>query len=288
MKPIVEDRDMSKISAQFAKYLCSSSIILLFLGSCVSHKQLMILDEGQPYISDSVAQILNLPVPIIQTDDRLLIRVSAFDPDTSEPFNVSSGGGQGGQNNQMMTGGGSNGQQQGAMNSPFIGYQVDEKGNIEFPVIGTVNLKGITIEEAKIKMYELLDDYLVNYSVDVQYLNRRVTVTGEVESPGIVDIGRNRISILEAIQRADGITTYSNTENVMVIRETDGERTFGLLDLNDRSVVNSPFYYVMPNDVIYLQPIKAKTWTTQAALFTSINLFTGLISAAAIIIVLIN
>ncbi len=261
-------------------------VMAVAISSCVSHKQLMILDEGQPYITDSIAHILNLPVPIIQTDDRLLIRVSAFDPETAEPFNVNSGSGQGGQNNQMMMGGGNNGQQQGSINSPFIGYQVDENGNIEFPVIGTVNLKGITIEQAKLKMYELLNDYLVNYSVDVQYLNRRVTVTGEVESPGVVDIGRNRISILEAIQRADGITTYSNTENVMVIRETDGVRTFGILDLNDRSVVNSPFYYVMPNDVIYLQPIRAKTWTTQTALFTSINLVTGVISAAALIIAL--
>lgn len=271
--------------SKIVKNVVFMSMMVVVFSSCVSHKQLMILDKGQPYITDSIAQILNLPRPMIQTDDRLLIRVSAFDPETAEPFNVTSGGGQGGgQNNQMM--GGGNGQQQGGMNSPFIGYQVDEDGNIEFPVIGTVNLRAMTIEAAKLKMYVLLDDYLVNYSVDVQYLNRHVTVTGEVKSPGIVDLGRNRISILEAIQRADGITTYSNTENVMVIRETDGERTFGLLDLNDRSVVNSPFYYVMPNDVIYLQPIKAKTWTTQTALFTSINLVTGVISAAALIIAL--
>ncbi len=266
--------------------IVSFAFLTIIFSSCISHKQLVILNEGQPYINDSIAQIMNLPVPLIQTDDRLFIRVSAFDPETAEPFNVGVGGGmQGGGQNQMMMGGN---QQGGFRNNPFIGYQVDEGGNIEFPVIGTINLKGLTVEEAKQRLYDSLDEYLVNYAVDINYLNRRVTVTGEVESPGIVDIDRNRISVLEAIQRADGITTYSSTDNITVIREADGVRTFGVLDLDERNVVNSPYYYVMPGDIIYVQPIRAKTWTTQTAFFTSINIITGIISAAALIIALTN
>ncbi len=274
------------------QFLLFTAVTIAF-SSCISHKQLLILNEGDPYIDDSTAVIDNLPEPIIQTDDRLFIRVSAFDDETAAPFMQSFGFGgqnQGGGNNQnnMMGGmgmfGGNN--QNNPMQQLMIGYLVDDEGNIEYPVVGTVNLEGLTIAEASKKMYSILDEYLVNYSVDVQFMNRRVTVSGEVVMPGLVQLDRNRISIIEAIQRAGGITPFSNTDEVYVIREIEGERIFGKVSLKDRDIVNSQFYYVYPNDVIYLQPIKAKTFNTQSSFFSVTNIITSLISAAALIFAL--
>lgn len=272
------------------QFLVFVGLVVVF-SSCISHKQLLILNEGDPYIDDSTAVIENLPEPIIQTDDRLFIRVSAFDDETAAPFMQSFGfGGQnqggGNQNNMMGAMGGFGNNQNNPMQQLMIGYLVDDEGNIEYPVVGTVNLKGLTIAEASKKMYTILDEYLVNYSVDVQFMNRRVTVSGEVVQPGLVQLDRNQISIIEAIQRAGGITPFSNTDEVYVIREIEGERIFGKVSLKDRDIVNSQFYYVYPNDVIYLQPIKAKTFNTQSSFFSVTNIITSLISAAALIFAL--
>ncbi|MEQ9297584.1 MAG: polysaccharide biosynthesis/export family protein [Cyclobacteriaceae bacterium] len=284
-------------------------VFAVAFSSCISHKQLLILDEGQPYTTDSLAVIENYPGPIIQTDDKLLVKVSSFDQQAAAPFNQQSmlglGGQQGGMNNQRggqgVLGGDSqsgifgqagnnnqnnisqNGNQNG-MGQQFLGYLVDPNSNIEFPVIGTVRLGGMTLDQAKLKLYELLDEYLINYAVDVQFINRRITVSGEVENPGLVQLDRDRISIIEAIQRAGGITVYSNTENIQVIREKDGERLFATLNLHDRDIVNSQFYYIYPNDVVYLQPIRAKTFTAQTSFFSAFNIITSLISAAALIV----
>ncbi|MEQ8715291.1 MAG: polysaccharide biosynthesis/export family protein [Cyclobacteriaceae bacterium] len=283
-------------------------VITVAVSSCISHKNLLILNEGDPYTTDSLANVLNYPTPVIQTDDKLLVKVSAFDQQAAAPFNQQSmldlGGGQQRMNNQQggqnILGGGNQsnvfgqgnnqqgniGQQgnQNGMGQQFLGYLVDKKGNIEFPVIGTVAMGGLTLDQAKVKLYELLDEYLINYSVDVQFVNRRITVSGEVEEPGIVSLERDRISIIEAIERAGGITIYSNTENIQVIREVDGERIFATLNLHNRDIVNSQFYYIYPNDVVYLQPIKAKTFSVQTSFFSAFNIVTSVISAAALIV----
>ncbi len=283
-------------------------VITIGVSSCISHKNLLILNEGDPYTTDSLANVLNYPTPVIQTDDKLLVKVSAFDEQAAAPFNQQSmldfGGGQqrmnnqqggqnilGGGNQSNVFGQGNNQQgnigQQGNQNNmmqQYLGYLVDKQGNIEFPVVGTVSMGGLTLDQAKVKLYELLDEYLINYSVDVQFVNRRITVSGEVEEPGIVSLERDRISIIEAIERAGGITIYSNTENIQVIREVDGERIFGTLNLHDRDIVNSQFYYIYPNDVVYLQPIKAKTFSVQTSFFSAFNIITSVISAVALIV----
>ncbi len=226
--------------------------------------------------------IANLPRTYIQPDDRLLIRVSAFDPETAEPFNQNliMGNRQGGGNSN--NGGGNQGNSN--INQAMIGNLVDNNGNIEFPVIGTIQLAGLSLETAKTKMYDLLDPYLTNYSVDIQILNRRITVSGEVNDPGVVQLDRNKISLIEAIERAGGLTTYSNRTNVLVIREIEEGRQYARLNLKDRSIVDSPYYYVMPNDVIYLEPVKQKTFTTQEGFFRGLAIFTSLISTVAIIV----
>jgi polysaccharide export outer membrane protein len=219
-----------------------------------------------------------------------MVRVTAFDEELAAPFNsgmmgfVGGGQGQNGQNGQIqqqmgMQGIGGNG------NNPMqnmMGVLVDNLGNVELPVVGTVHLGGMTLENAKVKLYGIYGNYLTNYAADIMFLNKRVTLTGEVAMPGVVTMDRNRMSVLEIIQKGGGITAFSNTENVTVIREINGERKFAILNLKDRGVVNSPFFYVYPNDIVYLQPIKAKTFTAQTSFLTGLNILTTLVSAAAL------
>jgi polysaccharide export outer membrane protein len=280
--------------ASIQNSLCTFSLLLLLFTSCVSHKQLLLLDEGAPYINDSTSTIANLPSPIIQTDDRLFIKVSAFDAEASAPFNQAmllngnnnnnnqSGNNQA--NNGLMAGGAN---QNNQLMELMLGYLVDDSGNIEFPVVGTVQLGGLGLDQAKKKLYGFLDEYLVNYSVDIQFMNRRVTVSGEVTMPGLVTLDRNRISILEALQRSGGVTPYSNTKEIYVIREVDGERIFGNLDLHDRNIVNSQFYYVYPNDVVFVAPIAQKRYQiNQAPVSRAISIVSSSLSALALILVL--
>lgn len=258
------------------------------MSSCISHKQLLILNEGNTFNADSLASFANMPPIYIQPDDRLMVRVTAFDPELAEPFNsgmmgiVAGGQGQNGQMQQQigMQGFGNNNGNNPMQN--MMGVLVDNLGNVELPVIGTIHLGGMTIEKAKEKLYGIYAEYLTNFSADIMFLNKRVTVTGEVARPGVITMDRNRMSVLEVIQKAEGITPFSNTENVTVIREINGERVFAQLSLKDRDVVNSPFFYVYPNDIVYLQPIKAKTFTAQTSFLTGLNILTTLVSAAAL------
>ena len=266
MKETYRLQNQSKRSTGIDFILGVLILLMLSLSSCITHKQLVILNEGDETDLDSLSQILNFPEHIIQTDDRLFISVKAFDEETATPFSLerpNAGGGGGGMN--MLN-------PESISINPFIGHLVDEDGNIEFPVLGTIKLGGLTIEEAKLVMYNLLDNYLVNYSVDMNFLNRRVVVLGEVLEPGRISLQRNRTTILEAIQDAGGITAYSNTKNITVIREIDGKRLVGNVDIDNLDVLESDFFYTMPNDIIYIQPVKAKTFSAQTSVWTTANI----------------
>ncbi len=264
-------------------------IPIVFLISCVPHRELTMLNVPSNKMIDSLMSIQNLPAFHIQPDDRLSIEVSAFDPETAapfaQPFIFFVGNQGGGNNNQGNIGNLNNINQQGGLQL-LQGYLVDERGNIEYPIIGTINLQGLTLEAAKDTMYSKLSKYLVDYSVDVRYLNRRITVTGEVSFGGNVIMDRNRISILDALQRAGGLTPYSNRREVLVIREIAGQRIVGKLDLKSKDIINSPFYYMQPNDIVYVDPTKYKSLTLPDPFGRVISYVAGVLSAASVAIVL--
>jgi polysaccharide export outer membrane protein len=210
--------------------------------------------------------------PIIQAGDLLQITVTDNNPTAAAPFNRIT------LSNESSGNSSSNTQD---------GYLVDENGIIDFPVLGRVKIGGQTKGDAKTSLTNLLTNYLGNPIVTIRYLNYRITVVGEVRNPNTFLVPSERINLIEALGMAGDLTIYGKRENVMIINESNGVRTVAQLDLNDKAILDSPNFYLKPNDIVYVEPVKARK--DQSSLTRSnITLVLGVISAASLILLNIN
>lgn len=208
--------------------------LIIALGSCASRRDIVYLQPTSPQIDLS-----NYQSPRIQNDDLLTIVVSAADIKATIPFNQQSP------------------YQVNAAGSDLAfkpAYLVDENGEIDFPVIGRLRVHGMTRMEAAALIREKLDTYIVSPSVNVTFANFRVTVLGEVHRPGTYTLPQERITIFEALGLAGDINIKGLRKNILLLREKDGIKQTHRLDLTTDSVLNSPYYYLAQNDVIYVEP----------------------------------
>lgn len=162
-----------------------------------------------------------------------------------------------------------------------LGYQVDNNGNIDFPQLGVIKVKGLTRTELayyikqKLKSGGLLKDPIVT----VQFLNFKVSVIGEVNRPGTFNINSDRISIFEALGKAGDMTIYGRRDNVKLIRESGGVRTVVALDLRENSVLSSPYYYLQQNDIIYVEPNRVRAGQSRINQNRSVSTIASILSA---------
>lgn len=216
---------------------------LFLLSSCAPVKDIAYFQNkivDQPEKIDKHAGIL------IQPKDMLSISVSSRNPELVAMFNLSLV--QYTPGSEM--GGVGGGQQR------MLGYVVDNNGCIDFPVLGTLKVAGLTRWELSelIKRRLVNDGLLPDAVVTVEFMNFKVSVLGEVSSPGTYTIQGDKVTILQALSLAGDLTIYGQRENVSVIRERDGERTFFKINLCDVDLFKSPAYYLQQNDVIYVEP----------------------------------
>ena len=215
------------------------AIILLALAcavvSCTSSKKVVYFQDSQDF---ETIVTENRFEPKFKVDDVISIYVATLNPEASAPFNLTIGVAANGQ-------------------SESLDYIVDKNGDIEFPVIGKVNVLGLSPEELKIDLKERLSSYLKDPIINVRLRNFTVTVLGEVRSPGTYPIIGEQVTILEALGLAGDLTIKGRRENVMVIRDFDGVKVYNRLDLTSKNVMNSPAYYLTQNDVVYVEPNKS-------------------------------
>jgi len=212
----------------------------------------------------------------IQPDDILDIVIYGENEETIAPFNIR-------QNQQRNMGGG------GQQNQLLLqGYVVDEQGYIEFPVIGKVKVGQKSREEAMQLMKNLLSKYLDNPTLEIRYMNFRVNILGEVRAPGTYTFPQENITLLEALAQAGDFTDLANRENVLVIRTIEDQRELTRINLLTTEIFNSPYFYVQQNDVIYVEPLEAKTAATPGVVLQYASLGAGFVSLAAILIRLFN
>jgi polysaccharide export outer membrane protein len=167
----------------------------------------------------------------------------------------------------------------GAIN-PFLlqGFTVDSSGYIEFPNIGRIQIGGLTLEGVRDKIDTALRPYLPNAAVNVKFLNFRYSILGDIMQPGTYTTINERVSILEAIATAGDFTPYAERDQVLLIREGDGQRIVTKLDLQDEDIFTSPYYYLQQNDVIYIEPTQAKVATVADPLTRAISYGTAFLS----------
>jgi len=183
----------------------------------------------------------------IQKNDILTISISSLNAEASAVFNPASNA-----INKVATSSGSD--------VLAGGYLVSEDGNIQLPIIGTVTAAGLTKKQLKESITNIIltKKLLIDPIVDIRYLNFEVTVIGEVGKPTVITVPSEKISLIKALGLAGDLTIYGRRDNVLLIREENGQRITRHIDLNSSEFLNSPYYYLQPNDVIYVEPNKTK------------------------------
>ena len=217
------------------------------------------------------------PEPIIQRGDQLSIMVYTPDPLASQYYNMPMGGGQGGglqMLNQSTQGGG----------GTIIGYLVDEQGHIVFPKMGKIYVLGMTQGDLQDSIQRHILPLVKDAQVNVRLLNFRVTFINANRAT-TVTILNNKTNILQFLGNVGGMEWMDKRDGVSLIRQVDSVRTVYRLNFADKSIFQSPGFYLQPNDIVYVEPNKRKFLETNAQL---ISLFTGVASAISIILVLIN
>ena len=244
-------------------------LAIIMLTSCGSRKNIVYFQD-EP-ISDVIT---SEPKQLIyKPDDIITINVSALDPETVRPFNLTLVAGGAPTNNPLNAQAGL--QQQS--------YLVDYDGNIEFPVLGTLKVAGLTRTELTDMLTQMISEYAKDPIVNIRLANFTVTILGEVRNPGTFTIQDERITVLEALGLADDLTIFGKRKNVLLIREVDGKKKFAKIDLTSINSVNSPVYYLQQNDVIYVEPntakVRASTYNqNNAILISAIGTLTTIIT----------
>ena len=219
--------------------------LLIFFASCTSSKQVIYFND----LSDTAAlgAIANAKSSFenkIQKNDQLSITVGGTNPPDLAILN-SAGSAAASSNPALGT-------------SPNAGFLVEADGNIKVPFIGKIKVEGLTRLQLEDTLTELFKDYTKNPFVNVRFLNYSYSVLGEVSRSGKFTMSSERTTIIDALTMAGDITTLGRRENVLVIREENGERKFARVNLLEKNIFNSPYFYLRTNDVVYVEPVKSK------------------------------
>jgi polysaccharide export outer membrane protein len=237
------------------RFIGSLLFISLFY-SCVSTKSITYF-QGKGAQDTTRYATLPLITPTaltIQTDDILAVIVTSLSEESNVLFNFS--------NIHPITTSSFPGASVGVAGQQPLGYLVDPAGNISIPLVGNVKLAGLTLEEAGNLLKEKLNKYLKEPTVNVRLLNHKFTVLGEVGRPGVYNLLDNHTTIPEVIGMAGDLTAYGRRENVMLIRTANQKREVIKIDLTSRDVLNSPYYFIQNNDVLYVEARAGKLTST--------------------------
>ena len=248
------------------RYLPFVIVLIAFAFSCVPNKKVLYLQDEQtdlygPAPHDSVLRTYDVVQYDykLQQEDALSVQISSLTPKEYDFFSLGLP-----RNNQSGSV-----RNQGALR----GYLIDKDGNIEFPVVGKVKMAGYTVFEAEQHIQEIAKEYLEEPMVRVRLLNFRFTVLGQVLREGSINTYNNRVSVMEAIGLAGGLNELADRHNIKIVRQQDNQISVHYIDILSEDFITSPFYYIHPNDVIVVPPLKQRPFrryfTQNIAIITS-------------------
>ncbi len=252
----------------------SKSVLYLLLcisvlfSSCIPTQDLIYLQKKDNSSDEmSISAVESKPYRL-QTNDVLSITIKASDPKLVAIFSTTSQGEAGKSETGLY----------------FDGFTVDDHGNIRMPVLGEQNVIGFTLEEIRVRIEkQLLAEYFnaeANIFVTVKLAGFRYTINGEIGSTGTKTLFQEHVNVMEAIANAGDITITGNRKAVTIIRKSPTGVVMHDIDLTDINVMNSPYFYLQPNDYIYIKPLKQKTWGTGKTGIESLGTIITLFSLA--------
>ena len=246
--PVFRAFPLLLLESYMRKIFVRLSILLVLLvvsaASCSTYKKINYIQDAQ--LDTALTMIANQGI-LIQPMDMISIVVSSRDPELARIYNLPVVTYQAGSESSVSN-----------FNQRLIGYSVDNDGNIQFPELGTIHVAGLNRWQLAELIREKLSSLVKDAVVTVQFMNFKISVTGEVTSPGVFDISGDKITIFEAISLARNLTIYGRRDGVYVIREQNGSRTIYQVDLRTVDMFNSPAYYLQQNDVVYVEPNKVR------------------------------
>lgn len=212
--------------------------LIFYAFSCTTQK--ITTNNYLENVKDTTGRnTVNLQPPVVQKGDLLSIKVfskaNGLDPKADAPYNLQEAG---------TTGGG---------NAMTSGFMVDLNGDIEYPQLGKLHVEGLTREQVAELIKSKLQDQLIQPSVDVRFLNFKISVLGEVGTPGTFTLPTERVTILEALGLSGDVTEFGRKDKVMIIREINGEVERGIIDLTSDSMFSSPYYRLQQNDIVFVE-----------------------------------
>jgi polysaccharide biosynthesis/export protein len=217
-------------------------LVVFLLFSCKSREEMVYYQNIDALATTEKANSYEIK---IQPDDLLTIIVSADDPETAIPFNLST--------ISIPAAGAANAAQgQLTMQS----YLVDAAGTIDFPTIGKLSVGGLSRSEIMQLLESKISKYIKNPIINIRVMNFKVSVQGEVNAPGTYPVSSDRITLIEAISMARDLTIYGKRDNILIIREVNGVKSYNRVDITKADFIHSPFYYLAQNDVVYVEPNK--------------------------------
>lgn len=224
-------------------------LLAILISSCVPHKKLLYFTD-----SNKLTTIDNKKEQKrIQPFDFLYIRVLSTDEKTAQIFNFTDA--------------------IRSYDTKTFNYTVDENGNISFPFVGLVNMKGLTLNEAEIKIQKILSEYVTSTaqtSIVIRFADNRISVMGEVNRQGEYQFIPDKINIYEALALAGGITRFGNRKNIILIRRNSNQVNYYKLDLSNSNIAKSEFFDIKHGDIVVVEPLKSISWSYQSGTYSSI------------------
>jgi polysaccharide export outer membrane protein len=234
------------IAPKYFLLIASICFFSCFQMSCISTQKVVYLNDLADSSKGSLNKArINFENPI-QKNDQLWITVGGSNPEDLVALNSGNGTGAGSNGSTINVGGAS------------IGYLVEADGSIKIPYIGKLKVVGLSRSQLADTLSILYKDYTKNPIVNVRFLNYQYAVLGEVRNGGRFNMPNERVTILEAIGMAGDLTEMAKRDNVLLVREMNGERSFARVNLLSKDLFNSPYFYLKSNDVVYVEPVRAK------------------------------
>ena len=276
------------MNCEMKSYICyknmkmNKSVLFLWLGistlftSCIATNDLIYLQKKNgDQVASPILTLASKPYRL-QTNDVLSITIKANDPKLVTIFSPTNQGEAGKSESGLY----------------FDGFTVDDHGNIRIPVLGEINVNGFTVEEIRTKIEnQLLTDYFnkeANIFVTVKLAGFKYTINGEIGSTGTKTLFQDHLNIMQAIANSGDITITGNRKAVTIIRQLPSGIEMHDIDLTDINVMQSPYYYLQPNDYIYIKPLKQKTWGTGKTGIESMGTILTLVSLSTTVFLLLK
>ena len=257
---------------------CNKCFVLLalaafFFTSCQPSKK---VHQERLYlqgIDTALVADIKIPEPAIQKGELLSITVFSDNPEATAIYNQA----------QTSTGGIVASSTDGSNSGSGRGYLVDIQGNFLFHSLGVMHAEGLTKMQLKAILEQKLDTFLKHPYVEIRFLNKRVTILGEVGKPGVINIPEERLNIFDALALSGDMTVFGRKDNILIIREENGKRSTARLNIKEASIYTSEYFYLHSGDLVYIEPIRKKPTGTDQTLLRNVSLAATFISVLAIL-----